>query len=259
MRIIKQWFATHLRGWLAWSLIIVGVGVMYTSMFRVVANMKGYAIQDMPKAWQDAFNLSDISNGPNYIQGTITGFIGLILLAIAGISWAAGALAGDEESGDLALTLAHGVSRSAIHWWRLVAVVLAQVVVALLLALGIIALNDNQNLQIEPAHALLGTLAMLALVLVCSSAAWLVGAITGRKSWAIIAGAAVLVVSWVANSLGGQAGLAWLRDLSPLHWAFADEPLRTGRGWPAIIILLATSAVLWVIGWAVFTKRDVNG
>ena len=95
--------------------------------------------------------------------------------------------------------------------------------------------------------------------LLSTSAAWLVGAITGRKSWAIIAGAAVLVYSWVTNSLGGDANLAWLRHASPLHWAFADTPLKTGQGWIPVLILLAGCLVMWLAAWAVFTRRDING
>lgn len=259
MKIMQQWFANHFRGWLAWTLVIAGTCLLYTSMFHTVANMKEDAIKSMPKAMQDAFNLSDISTGPNYVQGTITGFLGLILVSIAAISWAAGAVAGDEESGDLALTLAHGVGRGRLYLWRLVAVVLAALVVCLAIALGILVMNPSQGLGISTVNAFIGTLAMLALVLLSASTAGAIGAITGRKSWAIGAGAFVLVASWVLNSLGGQAGLDWMRQLSPLHWAFHTEPLKNGGGWGAMAILLGCSLALWLAGATVFARRDING
>ncbi|SDN65407.1 ABC-type multidrug transport system, ATPase component [Cryobacterium flavum] len=50
------------------------------------------------------------ATGAGYTQATLFGLIGFLLLSIAATSWGAGALGGDEESGRLELTLAHGVT-----------------------------------------------------------------------------------------------------------------------------------------------------
>lgn len=88
---------------------------------------------------------------------------------------------------------------------------------------------------------------------------WLaVGAITGRRTWALGAGAGIAVFGSVTNAIGNTVSdLDWLHAWSPYSWAYANEPLMSG--WDAQVWLLyGASALLAVAGWLVFRARDVS-
>ena len=71
------------------------------------------------------------------------------------------------------------------------------------------------------------------------------------------AGAGVAVYGYALNALGNQSeDLAWLHAFSPYSWAYSESPLE--NGWDGLIWLnWAVTAVVLLIGWLVFRRRDV--
>ena len=51
--------------------------------------------------------------------------------------------------------------------------------------------------------------------------------------------------------------LNWLSYFSPYHWAYGDSPLQTGNAWGGMGLLAGLCAVLFALGYAAFTRRDV--
>ena len=84
-----------------------------------------------------------------------------------------------------------------------------------------------------------------------------VGGISGRRSWSLGAGAAVAVYGYTVNALGNQTeDLKWLHDYSPFSWAYGADPV--ADGWDSRIWLVyGVTALLLLIGWLVFRRRDV--
>ncbi|MET0888251.1 MAG: ABC transporter permease, partial [Mycetocola sp.] len=109
--------------------------------------------------------------------------------------------------------------------------------------------------ELGPLFAAAG--AFVGLGLLATSASIAVGGISGRRSWSLGAGAAVAVYGYTVNALGNQAeDLEWLHDYSPFSWAYGADPLTDG--WDSRIWLVyGVAALLLIIGWLVFRRRDV--
>ena len=85
------------------------------------------------------------------------------------------------------------------------------------------------------------------------------GALTGRKVYAIAAGAAVAVLGYVFNAVGRQSpDVDWLLNLSPYHWAYGNSPVTNGADWGAAAGLLGISAALIALGAVALQRRDVG-
>lgn len=257
----RRLLADSWRGLIGWAIGIIAVLSLYLPLYPSIAasGQLEELLASMPPELINALGFASIASGTGYTQATYFGLLGFVLPAIAGIGWGAAAIAGEEEDGSLELTLAHAVTRTRVLLERALAIMLKFV---LLLAIGfvlILALNEPAQLGIETPNLLAAVVAQLGLAALTFATAYAVGAATGRRSWAVIAGAVVAVASYLFNAVGAQSpDVEWLRHLSPLWWAYGADPL--ANGWDlGILWPWALAVALFGAGWAVFARRDVTG
>jgi ABC-2 type transport system permease protein len=72
------------------------------------------ALENYPQAIMDALGLEDMVSPAGYLQSTVFGIIGPLLLLIFAGGAGARAIAGDEEAGTLDLLLASTVSQAQV-------------------------------------------------------------------------------------------------------------------------------------------------
>ena len=248
------------RSLLGWSLGVGAAIALYVPLFPSLGGNPDVQelLDSLPPELVNAIGYDQITTGAGYTQSTFYGLIGLMLLTIAATAWGTAAIAGDEETGSLELTLAHGVSRAQIVLERTAALVVRLGWLALLSALIVIALTDGARLGIEPRNAFAAAAAIFALTFVSGSLAIAVGCVTGRRVYATAAGAGIAVVANALNAVANQGeGVDWLHSWSPYHWAYANSPLAEGVDWGGLGLLLGLSAVVLAIGLTVFNRRDL--
>jgi ABC-2 type transport system permease protein len=257
----RRLLADSWRGLIGWTLAIVAVLSLYLPLYPSIAESGQLEdlLASMPPSLINSLGFASIASGTGYTQATYFGLLGFVLPAIAGIAWGAAAIAGDEEDGRLELTLAHAATRSRVLLERSLAIMVKFVVMLGVGFLVILALNGPGELEIEPQNLVATVVAQLGLATLCFATAYAVGAATGRRSWAILAGAFVAVGAYLLNAVGAQSpDVEWLRHLSPVWWAYGSDPL--ANGWDAGIAWpWAAAAALFAVGWTVFTRRDVTG
>lgn len=249
----------NVRGLVGWSYAVLAASAFYLVLYPSIGSIESYYIEAMPAGLRDALGMTNISTGAGYTQATVTGLMAMVLMSIAAISWGAKAIAGDEESGALELTLAHAVSRRQTLWQRALAVT-AQLLLLSLLVFAVIAIIDHPaGLGIAIGNVFAAVLALFLLVLWHGMAALAGGAITGRKSVAIGVGAVVFGLGYLANSIGAMSPtLMWLQNISPVHWAVANKPLINGFDWPHLALLLLVSAVAMTVAHIAIDRRDIG-
>ena len=254
-------FTDSWRSLIGWGAGLVAASALYLPLFP---SMSGDAamqdlVNSLPPELTRTINYDQIGTGAGYAQATLFGLMGFLLLSIAAISWGAAALGGDEESGQLELTLAHGVTRVEVAVQRYLAMAAKIVILSGVLFLAVWVLNEPSELQITAAN-LFGTSALLAgLILVTGSVAILCGALTGRRVWGIAGGAAVAVLGYVFNAIGNQsADLDWLHNLSPYSWAFTANPMTTGADGGTVAVFFGLSLLLGAVTAFVLRQRDIG-
>lgn len=261
MAIFVQALRESWRAVLVWAAALVAVMTLYLSFYSSMGTMEGMqAMMDqLPQAMVDAFGFEDIGSGAGWAQSTFFGLLGLFILGAAGISWGARAIAGDEESGMLELTLAHRVTRTQVYVQRFLAILARIALLGAAVTAALLVLDAAVGLELDRANVAPQMLAYLGVGVLCAAVALAVGAATGNRGWALGAGAAVLAAAFLLNAVGNMdEGNRWMHAVSPVSWAYENRPLANGWDGGGLALLYGVSLVLVVLGWLVFTRRDVT-
>ena len=254
-------FTDGWRSLIAWSLGIAAPIFLYLPIFPSMSgnSQMQQLIDTLPPQLVKTLNYEQIGTGAGYTQSTYFGLIGFLVISIASISWGAAALGGDEESGQLELTLAHGVTRVEVALQRFAAMAVKILALTALAFALILLWNGPAQLDLDVLHLLGTSLLFGGLALLCGTVALLSGALTGRRVWGIGGGAFVAVAGYVFNAIGNQnTDLAWLHALSPYYWAYGNNPMTNGADWGTVIAFYAASLALGAATAFVLRQRDIG-
>lgn len=256
MRSSRRWFLGWLVGLSAYTLINV-----YT--YPAVRDTPGFdeAIEGMPDALLALFGIDpelSLISPEGYLISQMFGFFVPLLLAVAGVTLGARAIAGEEEQGMLELLLSHPVTRGRVLAGRLGATLALLVVLAVTqwaLTLASAATIDMDLPVLETSAA--WTMSLLFGVLI-GSLGLAVGAAVGRRGVALVSAIAVALGGFVMQSLGEIATpLGWLRAISPFHYVNANDPLVNGFRGLDVAVLLGLTVLAVVLGMLRFDRRDL--
>lgn len=249
------------RSTLAWAAGLAAAILLYLPLYPSLggrAEMQ-QMIDALPREMTKALNYDQIATGPGYAQATVFGLIGYLLMSTASIAWGAAAVAGDEESGQLELTLAHGVTRVQVVFERALALLVRVLLLSGAVFLLIYALDGPAGLGIDPGDLAGTTVLFAGLALLSGTSALCAGSLSGRKAYGTAAGAAVAVLGYVFNAVGRQSPeTEWLLYLSPYHWAYGNSPVANGADWGAAAGIWSISLGLVLVSALTLQKRDVG-
>ncbi len=261
MEIFRYELARSWRGTLGWMVAIAAAATLYLSLYGSIADMmtgSDSMLNSLPPALTKSIGFDAISSGAGYAQSTLFGLLGFVLLVIASVVWGTSAVAGAEESGHLELTLAHAVSRTGYFLQMLLALLVRTGLIAATVGVMTFILNEPGSLNLNTSNILPMCVSYWLLGVACGSAALGVGAATGAKRLATGAGATIAVLAYMLNALGKQnPDWEWMLTTSPYHWTFGESPLMNGWDGQGVLWLSLLSLFFILLGWAVFTRRDV--
>ncbi|WIM67783.1 ABC transporter permease subunit [Corynebacterium breve] len=259
--IFSRLFASGWRGLVGWAIGIAAVLFLYLPLYPSLQTPElAKMIEALPPEMIQAFGYDQISSGPGYAQATFFGLLGFVLAVIACITWGTSFIAGAEESGDLELTLAHAVGRKQYAWQSALALVARMAVLAVVVFVLLLGLNEPSELELSTRNMLAVVVAWAGLGLLAGAASLAVGALTGRRSWAIGAGTAVAVVGYICDAIASMnADFDWLAKLSPFYWAYGQTPLVNGFDWGGLALLWGSVAALVVVAVVALDRRDITG
>jgi ABC-2 type transport system permease protein len=248
------------RSLVAWVVGITVVGVIYAAFYPLVNTPAMVdALKAYPQAVLDAMGFADLASPTGYLGSTTFGLLGPALVIVMGAVLGSSAIAGEEESGRLDLTLAHPVSRWGVVIQRFAAIVVAMLALASVLFVALVVGSGPAELgAISPVNIAAATLQLGLLGTLFGALALATGAATGRRNLAYAVVAVIALVGFFGNNLGPTIeGLAWLRDVSPFHYYSGGLPLRNGLQLGDVALLALVSSVLVAGGGLVFDRRDV--
>lgn len=249
------------RALIGWCAGLTAACLMYLPLYP---SMGGGAqlqqmVDNLPAEMTAALGFQSIASGAGYVQSTVLGLIGFVLMSIAVIGWGTASIAGEEERGGLELTLAHAVTRTRVVLEASLALLIRLGILCALLLLLILVLNGPSQLGIDPGAAVAGVSALGGLALLTGLASLTAGALVRSKTAALLAGTAVAVIGYVLNALANQStDLAWLHGLSPYHWAYGASPLSSGFDSGGLALLFGFSALLIIVAVAGLRRRDIG-
>jgi ABC-2 type transport system permease protein len=252
------------RSLLGWLVAIVLIVLMYAAIWPSLAGQPSMSdfLDQMPDAFRNLFATAgaDLSTPVGYIQVELMSFMGPALVIVYAVGQGSGAIAGEEDHHTVDLLLGAPVSRTRVVVEKAAALVLGVLLLAATTGASLVLEGRMFNLDLPVGGVAAAMLHLALLGLVFGGLALALGAATGHLGVARGVPAALAVVTYLVNGLGGMVG--WLEPfqrLSPFYQFAAHDPLRHGVSQPAAGVAGLTFLVL--VGLAVwgFQRRDVRG
>jgi len=251
------------RSTFGWGLGLVLMAVLqlavYPSVAKSSASMQDF-VNEWPEAFRQAFNLDAYTTGAGFLNAEMFSMmVPLVLIAVA-VSGAAAATAGEEERGTADLLLSLPVSRARVMVAKVLATVIAVLLVAGATLLTIAVGAPLVDLEVGLGDLAAGVLMTVLLALFFGAVALLVAAATGKRTVALGTAVGLALAAFLLNALAPMAD--WLepwQKASPFHWALGDNPLVNGTDAAMAGLLLVAALVLVVIADVAYRRRDIGG
>ncbi|GAA4506819.1 exporter of polyketide antibiotics [Actinoallomurus oryzae] len=161
---------------------------------------------------------------------------------------------GDEESGRLELVSAGVIGRYAALTAGLITVVTTELVLAVLVSIGLVALG------LPTAGSIAFALGWFTIGLVFAAVAAVTAQLTTTSRTASGLAIAFLGLCYLIRAggdVGGHDGPTWLLWLSPFGWMSHLRPY-AGDDWWVIVLPVAFSAVCVAVAFALVGRRDIG-
>jgi ABC-2 type transport system permease protein len=183
---------------------------------------------------------------------------GLVVLGIFAVLGGSGLLAGDEETGRLDLLQAYPVSRTAMFFARLLALIIAILGILALTWAGCVLGLPGSHFEVSAGNLILPFLSMFAeLTLYAGLALWLSMVLPSRSKAAMTAGL-LMVASYFITSLSHVGdSLKDFARFSPFNYyqsGYAVEGLNLG--W--FFGLLGLAVLFILAAWWSYVRRDLR-
>lgn len=242
-----------------WTVAIISMTALTVAFFPTLKKAFGESLTDVPESMK-AF-LGDTS-----AYQTLAGFVDLQVIAqlvfltiIMGVILGSGLLAGDEGKGTLQSLLAQPVRRGKVFVHKYFALLLLLLIssVAIFVSTYITAYFISESMDWW--RMLQAAFGVWVITLVFSVFAFSLGAITGSRGLAGSVAGMMAFVTYLVSSLAvGISALKTVDLLSPFHYFNTPSIIANGIDWGNMAVLWAIIIVFSLLGFFVFTKRDIH-
>jgi ABC-2 type transport system permease protein len=264
LEVLERSMAERRRSTIGWCVGAAVYTMINVAVFPEVKTQSGLndLLQEYPPALMAMMGIDaktlDITSAVGYLSSQMN-MIGPLLLVLVGIAFGSASLAGEEESGTLAMVLSYPVSRARVLVEKGAALLLVVALMASALLLTIVA-GRLFDLDIPLAQVLAFCVSLALLGGVFGMLALAVGAATGSKAMGTGIGAVVAAATYLISSLAPV--VSWVEPLrwaSPFWYATGNNPLANGLAARDVAVLTASVVALWAIAVLAFDRRDLRG
>jgi ABC-2 type transport system permease protein len=245
----------------AWGIVLalfIGATVAFWPAFKGTSALS-QAFDQMPSGLVQALGMQDIGSPAGFLRGNLYDFLVPLLLIGAAVAMTSGQTAGEEDGGRVELLLAEPVSRAAFWAGRIVAIVVAVAIVAVIMLAAQLVFDAVVDLPLPAANMISTVVVCALLALLHAGLAFAIAGWLPRPSLALGLPIAVGVAGCLVAALFPlDATLAPWRHISPWDWAFGGDSLvNPTEGWRYVALALPAIA-LAVLGGVGFARRDVR-
>lgn len=248
------------RATILWAIAVAAVSAMYASFYNVMDGPEMEAmVEGMPEGLVAALGYDRLGSPAGYLESTVYGLLGPILLMVFGITYAARVLAGVEEDGSLELELSSAVSRRRVLLERYASAVLQIAVLTLAASLAVTTIVAAMDVDVSFGGLAAGGLGMFLFAVAVASVTFAAGAATGRRVVGLSVGAGLGVLAFIADAFAAMLDDGrWLEAISPFSWYLAGDPLVEGIDVVGFGGLVALTVVALGVAVVSFDRRDLG-
>ena len=251
----------RLRGqMMGWGIGLALYGLMMVSLFDSIANIEGFEelIASYPPELLAFFgDMMAITTPKGYIDIYYFSYMTLIVgIFVVGAS--ASLLLGDEEKGILDLVMAHPISRTALFWGRWLGFVAATAVILLVGWLSWLIPSGSSGMELTWIEFLRPFLPLFAVLLLFGTLALLFSMLLPSVRVAGMITGGLLVADYLLMGLShSNQDIESIVKFTPLYYYQGGAAI-TELNLEWLAGLLAVSAVLALLAWWRFQRRDIR-
>ncbi len=181
-----------------------------------------------------------------------------IVLGIVVVTAATSLITKPEEEGTLELTLAQPISRTALFWGRLLALIVT-ILLILVITFGGFGLGLSlNNFDLELAELVLPFVSLFSVLMIFLSIALLLSMILPTSGSAGLAAGFLLIASFFISSLARiDDKLEGINRFSPLNYYQGGEAVN-GLNTEYLLLMFGLSIGFILLAWLLFEKRDLR-
>jgi ABC-2 type transport system permease protein len=252
----------RLRGAIiGWSIGLLLYDIMMASFWDSIAGMGDEftaMLENYPEEIMAFFpTIAEFTSPIGYMDTYYSAFM-VVIIPFFAITTCAKLLVGDEEDGILDLVISYPISRAKLFWGRFLAFFTGTVVILLAAWLGWVIPLESSGLPLTTYELLLVQLPIFAVMLLFGSVVLLLSMWLPSARFASGLTSAILIGNFL---LVGMSNIN--EDLVPIY---EKTPLYFNQGaniieaveWGWLGGLVGVSLVIFLLGWWVFTRRDIR-
>jgi len=245
---------------LGWGLSIAALGLFLIPFYDVFMEQKQgmlKLLESYPKGLMAFFgDMANFFSPAGYLD-TYFSYMPIIV-GIFAVLAGSGLVAGDEESGRLDLVLAHPVGRTGLFFGRLAAFVITAAGIMAIGWFGFAVTLGTTSLDVTWGGMARPFVTLLAQILLYGALALLLSMLLPSRRLAATTAGMVLVASYFLTSLSRiNADLKAIARLLPQDYYQGGKAVE-GLNLTWLLGLLAVSAVLALLAWVLFLRRDIR-
>lgn len=237
--------------------IFLVMGVVMGPIYVVMQPTISEFSSSIPENLLIFFGGGDYTTPEGYFQVETFGMMAPIAIMVVTIVMGARAIAGEESAHTMGLLLANPISRGQIIQQHFSALVIFGAGVASATFLGVASANAISGLNMNYLFILATCVNLFLIGVFFGTVALFLGAASGRVGVAVGGAAGAAIGLHVLNSLA-EINNSWWGVLSPFHYYLGTDPLTAGFDTQGILILLAATAVVLLLTFPVFARRDLR-
>jgi len=182
-----------------------------------------------------------------------------VILGIAAVAGATGLIVKQEEAGSLELILAQPVSRTAVFWGKLLALLVTYILILFIIWGGFaLGLASTDSFDLTQAQLIRPFVSLFAVILLFLSLALMLSMVLPTSGAASMVANLVLIASFFITSLAHiEDRLEGVNRFSPLNYYQGGQALN-GLNIEHVLILLGASVVFIGVAWLLFELRDMR-
>jgi ABC-2 type transport system permease protein len=262
LQLFKQTWRSHWKSFLSWAAVLVVMNSIELSVYPTMAksgdSMKTF-LDSFPDFFKKMFRMEDYFTGPGFLNTELFSLIIPMVMIGVGLAWGSSATAEDEERGSADLLFALPITRSKILWSRLIAMISALSLLAIINFINLIIGAKFVDMQLDAANLAAGSLGCLLIGVLFASFGALFGAISGRKGASLGIGSGFAILFYVFYTLTAIVDkFDFVKPINPFQWLIEANQLIAGFNWATNMKFLILSAVAVVAASWIINRRDIH-
>lgn len=246
-----------------WSFGIITLDLMILAFYPSIANNPQFnqILLTLPPALFKAFmgNITDITSVEGYLNSKLLFLMMPFIFLAFNMFFGSESIAREEKRCTLDLLLSTPITRWRILVEKFGSMIVLNIILGLAVFISLWLGAVIFNIDINPWRLIDISISLMVLGTFFGALAMALSSATGRRQISLGITGAVGIAAYLLNALAPEVKeLADYQNLSVFYYYVENNPLINGLDWWHVLVLVAFSLLLLVLGSIIFEKRDLG-